>query len=108
MDWPEPRLPFNVLKSFSAVAPLSLSASIAIHLLKCLVSSSMKNDSYTGYSLPANSMVYNLLSSSFTAFRVIVFLTVLATVHMHSKAEVKLLIIQELKTFNTWKYNLTR
>ena len=48
VDWPEPRLPFNVFKSFCAVVLLSLCASTAIYLLCRLVSSSMKNGSYTG------------------------------------------------------------
>lgn len=61
------------LKAFFAVALPSLCTSTAIHLLYCHVSSSMKNDFYTGYSLPANSIAYILLSPSFTAFRGIVF-----------------------------------
>lgn len=92
MDWLELRLPFNVFKSFSAVAQLSLCASAAIHLLYCLVSTSMKNDSYTGYSLPANSVAY-ILSSSFTPFRVIV----LVDCGGHLLHAVKLLSMQEVK-----------
>lgn len=34
MDWPEPQLPFNVFKSFSAVVWLSLCACKVIHQLK--------------------------------------------------------------------------